>query len=516
MDINKDYESYIDSIACYTEMSKQSEKSAKQAFRTVKILIFGGLLAILFLPYLVKYFDLLDRSFNKNEEVSAEIFKRIEKIRMNIESEVNSIPDFAIKTIYQVKSFSDKPVKGSSDIFVSGNMYARLKKYDNQSRTYVFFNTPSSKIWQTSKEKQGIDLREKNVYLGEINIENSINDFALQDNKLWAVGSSSLLIYCEFSQYLEEVKPIEYENNDLGSPDSKINKFKECSENENWKSVKFSSSENKNIDFNQIDFKNGYGVIVGDKGKIFETKDSGSTWNSLTTQKAFNIYAVAVTSENKFIFADDFTNDFYYYNGESFNLIFSTDSDIPAQAAIIRTQSSDIHIFQASSALVDGYTSFYIAKNLTEIKNSNDFEAIVDSLKGTNLNEISETINELLLRIKDLESDFENLEIDRIKNEQLSDQDFKIEKYVVRASVLGVILFLTQIVINNYRYHTQLSTFYYSRAVALRIISSNSDCDFEKDIESFMRALTPPTEFGKISNNPVDSVINVANNLNKK
>ena len=81
----------------------------------------------------------------------------------------------------------------------------------------------------------------------------------------------------------------------------------------------------------------------------------------------------------------------------------------------------------------------------------------------------------------------------------------RIERNALRVTLLGILIFLVQILINNYRYDIRIADFYLSRSQALHLMGEDSNFD----IETIMHLLAPKLEFGKQAQSPLESVKSV-------
>ena len=134
-------------------------------------------------------------------------------------------------------------------------------------------------------------------------------------------------------------------------------------------------------------------------------------------------------------------------------------------------------------------------------------EAIIKQLAGTVHSSLGNRLNELLEQKKISE---ETLKL--ANTAKAASQDNITEKYVVRASVIAILLFLVQVLVTNYRYSRKLAAFYCARAQSLSVFKelSESGTNHTPELSVLMATLTPETDFGKHSQTNVESAVALA------
>jgi citrate lyase gamma subunit len=244
----------------------------------------------------------------------------------------------------------------------------------------------------------------------------------------------------------------------------------------------------------------GIGVITGSNGTLLVSEDGGKTWTPQNSQTESGFYdavfspdGVGVISGDKgaLLVSEDGGKTWILQNSQ-------TDSDFnhpvfsPEGVGVITGKNGDLLVSKR-------------IKPTTQ-------EDIIKQLKGTVHNSLGDRLAEALIQ-KEISE--ETLKL--ANTAKSASQDNIAEKYVVRASVIAIILFLVQVLVTNYRYSRKLAAFYSARAQALSVYRelSESGGTNTPDLSVLMATLTPETDFGKHSQNNIESVVALAQKMGR-
>ena len=266
----------------------------------------------------------------------------------------------------------------------------------------------------------------------------------------------------------------------------------------NWENVNSGTRSNLT---RPVFTDNHVGVIVGDTGDLLVSIDDGRSWtiqdsgtkSSLKPPVFLNEdYGVIVGTAGTLLVTID--------GGKNWTL---QDSDTGG------TLSSPVVTNNGVAVIVGSGGALLVSSNFSTPFLSKEYSPLIHIIK----NSIYKTTGKKLEGLSLLKKMSKDLLLTEQTKKKLKG-DRLTEKYVTRAASLGVILFLIQVLITNYRYNRKLATFYFSRVQALKIRRDLYQESSEvPDISILMSALTPDTDFGKNAQTPLDAVASLAQKL---
>jgi photosystem II stability/assembly factor-like uncharacterized protein len=263
---------------------------------------------------------------------------------------------------------------------------------------------------------------------------------------------------------------------------------------EKWKEQR-SDTEETLLDI-FMDRDNRTGWITGKTGTVLYTENGGQKWVKLSTGGTTHINGVA--------FADDTASGWVI--GDNGTILRSAPSLDTVKK--IRT-CIDLSALQDCIAKKKGLESLYIK---------------VDA-DAKEIKEIDKIIIDLREDIRALESVTSTVKGGGKGGSTLADQKtafnkeilFHVATNAIRMTIMVIIFFLAQVLLNSYRFHTRLSSFYHSRCDSLKLLAEVGGLEKMLDgleLREFFDSLSPANvDFGKTPPPPTAQGLDLAKEL---